>query len=230
MTYGRIPQVLSDWASSGSTSKLFQRLKKDFHHPQSPEQLALILASLVCYTRLLPYNSDDITQPINGCYLADLDFILKGMLLSNQRTVFERMGFSMQRVLTTLGDGHEDIIQLLAVALDKDPPLLYALDGLTNQYMAPRITGSLSHLNTYIELQGLCLVVKMAQLGVDDRYPSQNIDKNLEEHMRKELAGVGFEDTRRTGATDTANTCDISREWVKVQASNAADPGVKALE
>lgn len=208
--------MLSEWASSGGTSKLFQRLKEDFRHPQSPEQLALVLAALICYTRLLPYSPNDITQPINGCYLADLNFLLRGISLSNQRTVFERIGFSLLRVFTTLGDGCEDIIQLLDGALDKDPPLLDALDGLTDQYIAKRITGRLSHLNAYIEIKGLRLIDKTLQLRVDNRYPSESIDKNLEDHRLKELPGKGLKDTRRTGAADTANTGEISYDWVKI--------------
>lgn len=199
--------MLSSWASSGGASKLFPRLIEDFRHTQSPEQLALVLAALICYTRLLPYNSDDITQPINGCYLADLNFLLRGISLSNQRTI---LGFSLLRVFTTLSDGYEDIIQLLARALDKDPPLLDALDGLTDQHIAKRITGRLSHLNTHIEVKGLRLIDKTLQLEVDDRYPSESIEKNLEDHRLKELPGKGL------GAADTANTGEISHDWVKI--------------
>lgn len=132
MIHGRPLRILSEWASSGDTSNLCQRLVADFRNSQEPEQLALILAALLCHGRLLPYTSEDIVQPINGCYLADLDVLLSGKSLSNQRTVFERIGFSFLRVLATLGDKYKDMVQLLAVALDKDPPFLELFDGLTD--------------------------------------------------------------------------------------------------
>lgn len=92
-------RVLSEWASSGDTLNLRQRPVGDFQNSQEPEQLALVLAALLCHRRLLPYTSDDTVQPINGCYLSDLDVLLSGKSLSNQRTVFERLGFSFLRVL-----------------------------------------------------------------------------------------------------------------------------------
>jgi len=75
MIHGRPLRVLSEWASSGDTSNLCQRLVVDFQNSQEPEQLVLILATLLCHGRLLPYTSDDTVQPINGCYLADLDVL-----------------------------------------------------------------------------------------------------------------------------------------------------------
>lgn len=96
--------------------------KRRFQNSQEPEQLALILAALLCHRRLRPYTSDDTVQPINGCYLSNLDVLLSGKSLSNQRTVFERLGFSFLRGLTTLGDEYKDIIQLLALRLTKTHP------------------------------------------------------------------------------------------------------------
>ncbi|KAL9045088.1 MAG: hypothetical protein Q9214_001826 [Letrouitia sp. 1 TL-2023] len=127
----------------------------NFQNPQEPEQLILTLAALLCYERLLPYTLDDTTQPINSCYLADFDVLLTGESLSNRRTVFERIGFSFLRILATLGDKYEDIIQLLAVALDKDAPSLESFDGLIDQYGAPRIKNGVSHLRSYNEVMNL---------------------------------------------------------------------------
>lgn len=190
-THGRALRVLSEWASSGDALNLYQRMIGDFQHPQEPEQLALTLAALLCHGRLLPYTSDDTIQPINGCYVADLAVLLRGMSLSNRRTVFERIAFSFLRVLTALSDEYEDMIQLLALALDKDLPLLDPFDGLTDQYVAGRITNRLSHLKTYVEVRCLHLVETMLQLSMDDGSHSQCVDNILEE-LPGESLGVSL--------------------------------------
>ena len=158
----------------------------DFQNPQEPEQLVLTLAALLCHERLLPYTLDDTTQPINSCYLADFDVLLTGESLSNRRTVFERIGFSFLRVLATLGDKYEDMIQLLAVALDKDAPSLESFDGLTDQYGAPRIKNRVSHLRAYNEVMNLRLM-KMLELGMDDGSPPRSINNILEDYWMVEL-------------------------------------------
>ena len=188
--------MLSEWASSEDTLNLYQRLIGDFQKSQEPEQLVLILAALLCHGRLLPYTSNDTAQPINGCYLADLDILLSGKSLSNQRTIFERLGFSSLRVLTTFGDEHEDIIQLLAVTLDKDAPPLEPFDGFTDQYAAGRIKHRLSHLSACKEVRGLRLMETMLELSIDDDSPSQSIDNISEDYCMVELPEKSREDAR----------------------------------
>ena len=153
MVHGRPRRVLSEWASSGGTLKLCRRLVEDFQNAQEPEQLVLILAALLCHGRLLPYTPDGTAHPISGCYLADLDVLLSGEFLRNQRTVLERVGFSFLRVLVTFGDRYQDMIQLLAVALDKDPSSPESFDGLM-QYVVERIKNKPSHLSACKEVKG----------------------------------------------------------------------------
>lgn len=184
---------------------LRQRLVGDFQDSQEPEQLALILAALLCHRRLLPYTSDGTVQPINGCYLSDLDVLLSGKSLSNQRTVFERLSFSFLRVLTTLGDEYKNIIQLLAVALDKDPPLLESFDGLTDQYVAERIKNRLPHLSARKEVKGLRLTETMLELSIDVGSPSQRINDISEDYWMVDFPGESRENTRRISAGDTAS-------------------------
>ena len=198
-------RVLSEWASSGDTLNLRQRLVGDFQNSQEPEQFALILAALLCHRRLLPYTSDDTVQPINGCYLSDLDVLLSGKSLSNQRTVFERLVFSFLRVLITLGDEYKDIIQLLAVALDKDPPLLESFDGLTDQYVAERIKNRVPHLSARKEVKGLRLTETIPELSIDVGSPSQRINNISEDYWMVDFPGEGRENTRRISAGDTAS-------------------------
>ena len=147
----------------------------------------MTLAALLCRERLLPYTSDDTTQPIYCCYLADFDVLLSGESLSNRRTVFERIGYSFLRVLATLGDKYEDMIQLLAVALDKDAPSLESFDGLTDQYGAPRIKNRDSHLRAYNEVMNLRLMKKMLELGMDDGSPPRSTDNISEDYWMVEL-------------------------------------------
>ncbi len=197
--------MLSEWASSGDALNLCQRLVRDFQNSQKPEQLALTLAALLCRGRLVPYNSKDTAQPINGCYLADLDVLLNRESLSNQRPVFERIGFSFLRVLTTLGDEYEDIVQLLAVALDKDPPFLEPFDGLTDQYVAERIKNRLPHLSACKEVKGLRLMEAVLELSIDVGSPCQRINSISEGYWMVEFPGKSCEDTGQISAADTAS-------------------------
>ena len=201
-THGRSLRVLSEWASSEDTLRLCQRLLEDFQKSQAPEQLALILAALICLGRLLPYTSGDTAQPIHGCYLADLHVLLSGKSLSNQRTVFERTGFSFQRVFLTFGDEYEDMNQLLAVALDKEPPLLESFDGLSDQYGIERAKNRTPHLSAYKGVKDLRLMEQILELSIDAGSPSQSINNISEGYWMVEFPGKISEDTRRM---DTAN-------------------------
>lgn len=116
----------------------------DFRKPQEPEQLALILAALLCHGRLLPYTSSKTIKTINGCYLADLDVLLNDRSLSNQQAVLEWTGFLFLRVLTTLNES-EHMIQLLAAASGTETPLLALFDVFTDQYAAPTLSPSSSY-------------------------------------------------------------------------------------
>ena len=176
--------MLSKWTSSGDTLSLYQRLTGDFKKPQEPEQLILTLAALLCHERLLPYTSDDIIQPVSGCYLADLDIILSGKSLSNQRSVFKRIGFSFLQDLDTFGDEYKNMFQLLAVALDKDVPSLEAVEG---QYGTLRIKNKVSHVSAYNEAMGFALMKTVLELGTDDGSPSRSIDNISEAYSMVEL-------------------------------------------
>ena len=115
--------------------------------------------------------------------------------MSNQRTVFERLGFSSLRVLITFGDEHEDTIQLLAVTLDKDASPLEPFDGFTDQYAAERIKHRLSHLSTCKEARGLRLMKTMLELSINDDSP-QSIDNISEDCCMIELPEKSREDAR----------------------------------
>ena len=167
IVHGQPLRVLSEWASSVDGLKLYQQLVGDLQNSQRTEQLALTLAALLCYERLLPYTSNDTAQPLKGSYLADLDFLLNGQLLSNRRMVFERMGFSFLRVLDTFGDEYEDLIQLLAVSVDKKAPLLERFDGFSDQYWARRARDRLAHSRAY-EGGALILIETSAASSMDD--------------------------------------------------------------
>ncbi len=168
IVHGQPLRVLSEWASSVDGLKLYQQLVGDLRNSQRTEQLALTLAALVCHQRLLPYTSNDTAQPVKGGYLADLDFLLNGQLLSNRRMVFERMGFSFLRVLDTFGDEYEDMIQLLTVSVDKKAPLLERFDGFSDQYWARRARDRLAHSRAYEEEGALILIETSAASGIDD--------------------------------------------------------------
>jgi len=114
--------------------KLYQQLVEDLRNSQRIEQLALILAVLVCHQRLLSYTSNDTAQLVKDDYLIDLDFLLNGQLLSNRRVIFERMSFSFLRILDIFENEYENMIQLLVVSVDKKAFLLKRFDEFSNQY------------------------------------------------------------------------------------------------
>ncbi|KAL8788260.1 MAG: hypothetical protein Q9213_001780 [Squamulea squamosa] len=137
-----------DMQAALSKSKLFAGVSKPdlpdtlewSRRMMPPEGFALILAALLCRERLLPYTADDTTQPTGGSYLADFDAILNDQPISNRRAVFERMIFSLLRVLYNLNPS-EDIIRLLEEVLNEQAPPLELLDGVTDQYCAGKIRG-----------------------------------------------------------------------------------------
>lgn len=156
---GQPLEVLSEWASSGQSSELYQRLIRDFQDSQTIEQLGLIVIALLCHERLLPYSFKETTEPIRGSYLADLDTLLQGQSLSNKRTVFERLAFSFLRVLTTFGDKYIDMISLFVTTLNTDAPLLERFDGLADQYVAARVgKDKLIHRSAWEGVGGLSLM------------------------------------------------------------------------
>ncbi len=137
--------VINGWANSDDAFKLSQRLIRDFQQPQSAEQLALTLNALLHYNRLLPHKLTDSNKSINGCYLADLDAILHGKVLSNQRAVFERIEVSFLRAFK----GYSNVVGLLAITLHSKPPLLLQHNGCVDQYAAGRMNARLSHASAF---------------------------------------------------------------------------------
>lgn len=176
---GQPLEVFSEWASSGQSLGLYQRLIRDFQDPQTTEQLGLIVIALLCRERLLPYSSKEITEPIRGSYLADLNALLQGQSLSNKRTVFERMACSFIRVLPTFGDKYADIISLFATTLDTDAPLLERFDGLTDQYVAARMgKDKLTHRSAWEGVGGLSLMETIRVHEMEwDLVPTQGISE-----------------------------------------------------
>lgn len=144
MVTGHPIEILSKWVASEDGLSLYQRLIRDFQTAHATEQLALTLVALICYKRLLPYCLTDSTQSIRGCYLLDFDVLIKGRVLSNERAVFERMLFSLLRVLKTFGDDFRNICELLAIVLKTHPPILHRFDGFSDAYWAYRM-GRLTH-------------------------------------------------------------------------------------
>ena len=168
IVHGQPLRVLSEWASSVDGLKLYQQLVEDLRNSQRTEQLALILAALVCHQQLLPYTSNDTAQSVKGDYLTDLDFLLNDQLLSNRRMIFERMGFSFLRVLDTFENEYENMIQLLAVSVDKKAFLLKRFDEFSDQYWARRARNRLAHSRAYEEEGALILIETSTASGIDD--------------------------------------------------------------
>ncbi len=161
-------RVLSEWASSVDDLKLYQQLVENLQNSQRIEQLALILAVLVCHQRLLSYTSNDTAQSVKDDYLIDLDFLLNDQLLSNRRMIFERMSFSFLRVLDTFENEYENMIQLLVVSVDKRAFLLKRFDEFSNQYWARRVRNWLAHSRVYEEEKALILIETSTTSDIND--------------------------------------------------------------
>lgn len=140
MVSGRPVEVLSEWARSRDGWSLYKQLAIEFQISHGVEQLALIMAALMSYRRLLPDVSDHFDQPIKGSFLADLNVLLDGQPLGNSGAVTEQMVFSLVRVLRSFGDQFEDIIIFLETILDRYPPLLHVFDGFSDQHLRSRIS------------------------------------------------------------------------------------------
>lgn len=140
MASDRQLDVLREWARSKNGSDFYRQLTRDFQSSQSVEQLALTTAALMNYLRLLPNLFDNSDQPINVCYLADLDALLHGNLLRNSGRVVEQMVFALIRVLQS-DLGRFDLITFLETALDRDHPLLHIFNGFSDQYLFRRVKG-----------------------------------------------------------------------------------------
>ncbi len=141
MVSGRQLEVLRGWASSQNGWNLYKLLARGVQGFQSVEQLALTIAALMNYRRLLPDFLDDLDQPIKGSYLADLDALLYGHSLGNSGTVWEQMAFALVRVLRSFMHQFEDLITFLETVLDRKPPSLHVFDGFSDQYLCRMING-----------------------------------------------------------------------------------------
>ena len=155
--------VLSDWVCSADGWNLYKQLVEDFQGSQSVEQLALTIAALVNYRRLLPGLSDHSDQPIKSIYLADLDALLHGDSHGNLGRVVEQTVFALIRVLHSFMDQFKDLIMFLETALDREPPLLHVFDRSPDQYLRRRIKGQ-PHKTAIAELSR----IKMPELRGDD--------------------------------------------------------------
>jgi hypothetical protein len=113
--------VLRAWADSEDGRNLYKQLAKHIQRSQSVEQLALTIAALMRYQRLLPDRLDDSDQPIRGSYLGDLDALLNDQSLGNNGIVWERMTFSLLRVLHSFASQYENLIAFLDTVLDREP-------------------------------------------------------------------------------------------------------------
>ncbi|KAL8902279.1 MAG: hypothetical protein Q9207_004797 [Kuettlingeria erythrocarpa] len=163
---GRQSEVLSEWASSAEGWNLYKHLAEDFQGPQSVEQLALIMAALMNYRRLLPDLSDHSDQPIKGSYLADLDALLRGDSLGNSGRILEQMVVALVQVVSSFVDQFKDLVTFLETALGQKPPLSLVFDGFSHQYLRRRIDGNPNRPHK-TAIAGL-LCIKMPELRADE--------------------------------------------------------------
>lgn len=167
MVSGRQTEVLSEWASSANGWNLYKQLAEDFQGPQSVEQLALTMAALMNYRRLLPDLSDHSDQPIKGSYLADLDALLHGDSIGNSGRVLEQMVFALVRVLFSFVDQFKDLITFLETALGREPPLSHVFDEFSYQYLRQRIDGNPNRPHKTVIAELLCIKMPRADEDAD---------------------------------------------------------------
>jgi hypothetical protein len=168
MAAGNSIEVLGEWAASEDGLSLYQRATRDVQTSHTTEQLALTLVALICYKRLLPYCPTNSTQSIRGSYLLDFDALIKGKRLSNKQAVFERMLFSLLRVLETFTDGFQNICELLATVLKIPTPILHRFNGFLDEYWVHRIS-SLTHEKALGNTNIYYIIDHVVTLDVDDK-------------------------------------------------------------
>lgn len=100
------------------------------------------MAAMMSYRRLRPDLANDTDEPIMGSYLADLDALLSGSLLSNSGAVTERMVCALIRNLR-LKEEYEDLNTFLETILDRKHPPLQIFDGFSDAYVHLRMEGLL---------------------------------------------------------------------------------------
>ena len=170
---------------------------------------------MLCHEWFLSYTSDNTVQLINDCYLIDLNILLSDKSLNNQRTIFERTNFSFLRILIIFGDKYEIIIQILAIAIDKDSSFLKSFDGLTNQYEVERIKNKISYMSAYEEMKSLNLMKQIFELSKDVDSSSQSINNILKDYwMIKNFEKIN-ENIRRISIANIANL-DEKFIWLNV--------------
>ena len=141
---------LTKWVNSSEGGRLYERLIETLRNSRSVEQLLLTLAALVCFVRLLSWSPDETTEPVQGCYLADWDTLLKKNDLHNKPAVVKHISFSLLRFYETMGEHgpdekHSQLLSSLVEAIDTEPPLLHPFDGFSDRYWAARIQEQEAH-------------------------------------------------------------------------------------
>ena len=163
LTWGSAARGLriQEWVNSSEGWKLYERLIKILRNAPPAGQLVLTLAALVCFVRRLWSSPSETAGPVQGCYLADWDALLKGDDLRNGRAVIERLSFSLLRVLLTIGEdcfGEElsQLVSLLAGAIDKEMPLMHLFDGISDNYWATRMREQRAHDTVFNAMERMC--------------------------------------------------------------------------
>ena len=220
--------VLRDWACSADGWNVYKQLVEDFQGPQSVEQLALTVAALVNYRRLLPHLPDHSNQPIESMYLADLDALLHSGSYENLGRVMEQTVFALIQVLHSL-DQFKDLVIFLETALDREPHLPHIFYEVPHQYLHRRIK-SQSHETAIAEISR----IKMSKLRGDNDADWVNVTQPED----LPLQGLYVEDHSQRPYSDftspimEANTIVMPYHIVAVSSSDAGHlsppPGLRA--
>lgn len=131
--------ILREWARSEDGRNVYEQLTTDVQYTQNVAQLGLDMVAIVNYRRLYPDFNDPSDKPILASYLEDQDAHFQGHSLGNSGRVAEHMVFALLRVLYSFGDQYRDLTTFVETVLDRDPPLLHSLAGLSDQYLRWRL-------------------------------------------------------------------------------------------
>lgn len=140
MPHGHTFEALRHWVGSEEGLSLYQRLIYDLRLQQALQDVALTLAALLSWERLLVHTEDGTTDPVE-CGSVCLDAVLNGEDMSNKRAIYERVIMSLLHMLHSLEEDNDDLIQLLTNVLGDGAPLLGPLDDVTGQYCPGKVSG-----------------------------------------------------------------------------------------
>ena len=137
--------VIRDWAKTEEGWELYQQSIPMIRAGRPVEQLALLLAALMSFQRLVVDYPDTRMEPTYWSYVADMFALLIGEPFPDGGKVLGMMVFALIRHLRQTLEKFADLVTFLETTLNREHPPLHVFDGLSDPYVSMLAAGH-SHL------------------------------------------------------------------------------------